>query len=92
MHRYPALGRESDQIEDNLIISLSAAVSNFLLMQDAKFCVSSQVSRVRCCAIKHGRKRDTKRGYTAGDSCHHQDHIILTKKGKGEAYPMLGRW
>lgn len=81
MHTNPALGQESDQIEDRLIIRLStSAVTNFLLTQDAKFHVSSQISRVRCCAIKHGRKRY--KGYTADDRCPHQDHIILSKKGK----------
>lgn len=66
MHRYLALGQESDQIEDHLIIRLSTAVTNFLLMQDAKFHVSSQISRVRCCVIKNGRKRYKERLYSRG--------------------------
>lgn len=38
MHRYPAIGQERDQIEDQLIIRLStSAVTNFLLMQVQNF-------------------------------------------------------
>lgn len=87
MRRYPTPGEESDQVEENLIISFSTpAVPNVLLTQDSKFHFSSQICRVRCHAIRDGRKRDTAR-----DSCPHQDHIILTEKRKGKAYPMLGK-
>lgn len=88
MRSYLTPGEESDQVEEHLIISLSTpAVPNVLLTQDSKFHFSSQVSRVRYQAVRDGRRRDTAR-----DSCPHQDHIILTKKRKGKARPMLGKW
>ena len=88
MCRHPTRGEESDQLEEHLLISLSTpAVPNVLLMQDSKFHFSSQISRVRCHAIRYRRKRDT-----AKDSCPHQDHTTFTKKGKEKADPMLGKW
>lgn len=85
MCRYPTAGEESDQVEEHLITRLSTlAVPNVLLIQDTKFHFSLHISRVRCHDIRDGRKRDTGR-----DSCLHQDHIILTKKRKGKAYPRL---